>query len=212
MRDAIANGFSSREAYAIARRHEFFEAMKAGGVGFCEVVALGYVDQEAALHMAELADVLTALLNRLAVGLVLVHPYEGGHPDHDAAAFATHLACRRLSARRRPAIAEFASYYNHDGNMRTGAFLPGRAAGEIRVALSVDQRARKQRMLACYATQQQVIQNFGVLEERFRAAPAYDFTAPPHSGQLFYEQFPWGMSSERWTTLAREAQRGLGLC
>jgi LmbE family N-acetylglucosaminyl deacetylase len=59
--------------------------------------------------------------------VVLSHPYEGGHPDHDATAFAVHAACR-LMARRvggSPRIVEFACYHAGEGSLRTGEFLPG---------------------------------------------------------------------------------------
>jgi N-acetylglucosamine malate deacetylase 2 len=41
--------------------------------------------------------------------------------------------------------------------------------------------------------------------ERFRPAPVYSFTEPPHPGKLFYENFDWGMTAERWRRLAAEA-------
>jgi hypothetical protein len=42
--------------------------------------------------------------------------------------------------------------------------------------------------------------------ERFRAAPAYDFTVSPHTGRLHYEHCNWGMTAERWREFARIAQ------
>jgi len=47
--------------------------------------------------------------------------------------------------------------------------------------------------------------------ERFRAAPVYDFTQAPHPGKLFYENFDWGMTGERWRDLAAEALNELGM-
>jgi hypothetical protein len=47
--------------------------------------------------------------------------------------------------------------------------------------------------------------------ERFRPAPAYDFTAPPHEGKLFYECFDWGMNGARFRELAAGAMEELGL-
>ena len=45
--------------------------------------------------------------------------------------------------------------------------------------------------------------------ERFRPAPNYDFTRPPHAGQLFYEKFNWGMTGEQWRALAGRALQRL---
>jgi hypothetical protein len=62
----------------------------------------------------------------------------------------------------------------------------------------------KRSMLDCYRTQQDTLAAFGVERERFRRAPQYDFTQPPHAGALYYEQFPWGMTGERFRELTRE--------
>ena len=209
MRDAAANGFGSREEYGQARRREFLEAMRAGGVRPAETVSLGYADQEASLHMAELTRDLLRLLRHTRPRLVLVHPYEGGHPDHDAAAFAVHAAWGLLPPALRPRIVEYTSYHNCGGAIETGTFLPA-PVPEIRMPLGGAARERKERMLACFKTQQPVLQYFGTGGERFRAAPAYDFTAPPHSGRLFYEQFSWGMKEGEWTAQAEAARRALG--
>lgn len=52
---------------------------------------------------------------------------------------------------------------------------------------------------------------FSLDAEFFRRAPAYDFTALPNQGLLLYERHPWGMTGARWTALAADALRALGL-
>jgi hypothetical protein len=42
-------------------------------------------------------------------------------------------------------------------------------------------------------------------------APRYDFTRPPHRGQLYYETLGWPMTGERFRQLAREAAEDLSL-
>jgi hypothetical protein len=59
-------------------------------------------------------------------------------------------------------------------------------------------------MLGCFRTQSETLAPFGVDAERFRLAPAYDFAQPPHPGALFYEQFDWGMTGDRFRAIARE--------
>jgi N-acetylglucosamine malate deacetylase 2 len=211
-RDAVLNGFSDREEYAIARRRELLNALQAGGIESARTIALGYTDQEASLHLVEIAGALARLLRCLSVDIVLSHPYEGGHPDHDAVAFAVHAACRSLAAEHRPQIVEFTSYHNSAGGMQTGAFLQNDGTPEIVCKLSPEECARKKRMLACFVTQQRVLEPFQTNEERFRPAPSYDFGSEPHDGLLFYEQFPWGMTGARWRILARAAQEQLDRC
>jgi LmbE family N-acetylglucosaminyl deacetylase len=206
MADAAVNGFATREAYAQQRRSEFLEALRVAGVQPAEAVSLGYVDQEASLHLAGLISDLTRLLERLSIQMVLTHPYEGGHPDHDATAFAVHAACRALPPGHRPQIVEFTSYHGRGREMETGVFLPNGDSPEVAVPLGPDALARKQEMLRCFRTQQPVLSHFTAsTEERFRPAPFYDFTRPPHPGQLFYEQFPWGMTASRFLALASQA-------
>ena len=210
--DASAHGFSSCAEYAAARRREFHDALQAGGIKPAEVVELPFSDQEAAFHLVELTRELTRLLAWLAVDTILVHPYEGGHPDHDATAFATHLACRLSPPGHRPEILEFTSYHGRAGQIQTGVFLPHDGSSEIAIKLTGEERARKQRMMACYRTQQAVLRQFGTEEERFRQAPYYDFTQLPHPGPLFYEQFPWGLTAGRWLALVRAAREDLSPC
>jgi N-acetylglucosamine malate deacetylase 2 len=206
MRDASDSGFHSREDYAQARRSEFLDCLKAGGIHITEAIALNFIDQEASLHLTKLARELSRLFGRLKIDLVFTHPYEGGHPDHDATAFGVYAACGLLPRSARPEVVEFTSYHINHGQMETGVFLPADGVTQVSFRLSAQARERKQRMLACYRSQVRVLQHFSIEEERFRSAPEYDFRKPPHPGPLFYEQFPWGMTGAKWTWLARSAQ------
>ena len=47
--------------------------------------------------------------------------------------------------------------------------------------------------------------------EPLRIAPDYRFRHPPHVGTLFYENFPWGMTGERFRSLAGCALDALGV-
>jgi LmbE family N-acetylglucosaminyl deacetylase len=212
--DAQAAGYESRGDYALARRQELLNAMELAGVAPDALRALCVADQEASLDMADVARRLAALIRELRPGAVLTHPYEGGHPDHDATAFAVHAACALVPAP--PGIYEFTSYHAlpREGEgppaMEVGRFLPGLDPGET-VALNAEARQRKQGMIECFASQLHMLRHFPIDVERFRAAPAYDFTQAPHAGTLYYENFPWGMNGERFRRLAEEAMRALGL-
>lgn len=212
-RDAAAAGFETREAYAAARRREMIAAVALAGIPIERCIEVGQVDQEASLHLDRLACRLADWIGETRPDFILTHPYEGGHPDHDAAAFAVHAA-RRLLAREgwpAPNVAEFTSYHLRDGVFAAGVFLPAEGFEESAVPLSEAERELKARMFACFATQRQVLSAFRIETERFRPAPAYDFTRPPHPGPLHYESFDWGMTGARWRGLAGEALRTLGL-
>ena len=160
--------------------------------------------------MEQAAACIAKILKHVRPGAVLTHPYEGGHPDHDAAALAVHLACASLPSP--PEIFEFSSYHaaGSTAAIETGRFLPGQEPGEL-VVLSAARRESKRRMMDCFVTQRRMLHQFPIDSERYRRAPAYDFTQPPHSGKLFYENFDWGMTGERWRHLAAEALQSLGI-
>ncbi len=218
MADAHAAGFVNREEYAAARRRELQAAMRMAGIGSGQLPHLNVVDQEASLEMAYITLKLVHLLRERRPGAVLTHAYEGGHPDHDAAAFAVHAACARVATP--PDVYEFASYHaaaqvvaagssQAPVRMETGRFLPGGDAGEVYL-LDEAERDRKRQMMECFQTQARMLRHFALDEERFRRAPAYDFTEAPHAGTLLYEGWDWGITGERWRLLAGEALKTLG--
>jgi hypothetical protein len=62
---------------------------------------------------------------------------------------------------------------------------------DVLLTLSDEERDLKQRMIQAFATQEETLGAFlPPRDERFRPAPAYDFTRPPHEGRLQYEI--WG--------------------
>jgi LmbE family N-acetylglucosaminyl deacetylase len=213
MRDATAHGFATREAYAAARRDELRAAVALAGITADRLELLNVVDQEASLALALLAQRIASMLRELRPALILTHPYEGGHPDHDATAFAVHAA-RCLLARESvdpPPVVEMAFYHACASGMAVGEFLPVAAHPVATMLLSPTERELKYRMRDCFVTQRRILEPFPMDHERFRRAPRYRFTAAPHRGMLLYERFDWGMTGERWRALAREALDALGL-
>lgn len=208
LRDARAAGCQTRDGYAAARRRELEQALELAGISNGRLRRLEAVDGEAWLSMGALARQIAGLLEELRPGVVLTHPYEGGHPDHDSAAFAVHAACA-LSISP-PAIYEFASYHARDGGLETGRFLPEGEEGET-VAMSPEARARKLRMIECFVSQLHFLRQFSMDAERFRRAPAYDFARAPHAGALLYEIFGWGITGAEWRRAAAEAAAELRL-
>jgi LmbE family N-acetylglucosaminyl deacetylase len=212
-RDAQANGFASPQAYSRARRAELDAALALAGIDSGNLIELGFCDQEASIRLIEISRRVAALLRELRPLVLLTHAYEGGHPDHDATAFAAHAACAMLRADSRPApvLIEMTSYHNSPTGIETGAFLGADGHAVTTLALSEQQRARKRQMLDCFTTQRQTLQYFRCDVERFRIAPPYDFCWPPHEGVLYYEMFSWGMTGRRFCELAREAADALRL-
>lgn len=187
------------EAGALAerRRGELRAALETAGLTRGVLRMLGAPDQEAIFRCADIARGLRRIADELRPDAVFTHTYEGGHPDHDATALAVHRALAGLPGP--PTTIEFAAY-NASGMLR---FLPdGRPAVEL--PLSEERRGLKARLVACHASQRDVLAPFPLDRECVRLAPAYDFRAPPHPGALHYERYDWGVDGPRWRALAAE--------
>lgn len=190
----------SREQYAAIRRQEAECALAHAGVPARQITWLGGVDQEAIFTLSELLRRLQSVLDELQPELLLTHPYEGGHPDHDCAALLASLALSRFAT---PVpLLEMTSYHARSGRLVTGEFLGSNAQEEWRLELSAEEMSRKRKMFEEYRSQQAVLKSFALDGEPFRLAPAYDFRKPPHQGKLWYECLGWAMTGERWRALA----------
>lgn len=211
-RDAAAHGFANIAEYAFARRVELRAALEAGSAGCLRIEVVGFPDQETCLNLATLTRRLQRRVREEAPVAVFVQPYEGGHPDHDAAAFAVAAAGRLIATTGDlpPAIIEMTAYHADGPGLAIGTFL---AADTPITTLDLDagDRLRKRRMIDCFTSQRELLTGFGTEVERFRAAPLYDFERPPHPGQLHYERLGWSTTGELWRHQARQAVEELGL-
>lgn len=206
--DAQAHGFDSAAAYAEARQNELFEALSLAGCEAAQVTCLGYADQETPRHLATLSRVLKTLFDRDAVTLVLTHAYEGGHPDHDATAFAVQAAACLCAAEGRTVEVVEMPYYRLDAGGPVAQSFP-EEKGVLRLTLTPEERALKQQMLAAHWTQRDTLAGFQAEIELFRAAPRHDFARLPNGGRLLYERHPWGLTGEDWCRHAAAALRSL---
>jgi N-acetylglucosamine malate deacetylase 2 len=199
----------AREEYSSLRRAEAGQALCLAGVPGSQIDWLGGVDQEAIFRADALACRLSELLSRIDVDVLVTHPYEGGHPDHDTAALVAHLAIHTLCRERAPFLVEMTSYHAHDRQCVTGKFLNSDTARELHLLLSETERTRKAAMFAAYLSQRRVLEGFPIDQECFRVAPEYDFTRAPHQGNLWYECMAWPMTGRQWRTIAIEKIAGV---
>lgn len=208
---AQAHGFPDPEAYAAARRRELGQAMSLAGVPSESLVALGVPDQGTPGRMAEVARRLADLLDARGIEVAVTHAYEGGHPDHDATAFAVHEAARLLAARGRPVGIVEAPFYHlaPDGSWAIQAFCDEAPGPSVALPLDEAGRALKRAMLDAHATQAGVLSMMRLDAERLREAPAHDFARLPNGGALLYERHGWGLTGERWLDLVRRAREEL---
>ncbi|MCA0025108.1 MULTISPECIES: PIG-L family deacetylase [unclassified Mesorhizobium] len=211
--DAQAHGFETWQDYADARRAELTEALAAAGISPSGLTALGYPDKEAAANLVALAQELACLVCEPDIRFVCTHPFEGGHPDHDATAFAVHAACHLLRRDRRPVptIIEMAFYSAGPDGPVFQDFASGTGSDCIEVCLTEAAFQQKQRMLASHLTQQRTLAPFSTRTERFRLAPTYDFLKLPNDGRLYYESLPLGFEPGTWLHASARAHEALRL-
>jgi N-acetylglucosamine malate deacetylase 2 len=231
--DARNYGFATPADYAAARRQELTAALRAGGADHLRQRCLDFADKQTLGDLAGLTRRLADLLRDENPAAVFTHAYEGGHPDHDAVAFAVHAACRLFD--EAPAIIEFPLYHRRDGRFVTGQFVntsgsrrrpgsiepptelptnrsrPSPGPQEWVFALAENDIARKRAMLDCFVTQLWLFESFDLLGEKFRLAPEYDFRRPPHGGELHYETLGWEITGDTWRGRAAAALDCLGL-
>jgi N-acetylglucosamine malate deacetylase 2 len=195
----------SRDEYSSLRRAEAERALAIAGVNSGQIHWLGAVDQDAILSAADLARSLADVLAKFEPDVLITHPYEGGHPDHDAAALVVRLGTAHLDAEQTPLLIEMTSYHARSCQCISGEFLSAEGVREVCIELSSVERGRKRNMFAAYASQKLVLSSFGTDRERFREAPQYNFSRPPHDGKLWYECMGWRMTGEQWRALASQS-------
>lgn len=207
-------GFTgSREEYERIRRQELTAAMALAGIAPQRLLRIEDVaDQEAVHHLARITREIAVLLRQLRPEVVITHAYEGGHPDHDSAAFAVRTAVEllrrgRSQSLRPPDIVEMPFYYARPGGGEPvfQKLLPPTDAAEV-LELSPADRDLKERMLDCFVTQQEILENVRPpVREIFRPAARCDFSRPPTEGRLQYEIWEFPVDGARWRDLARDA-------
>jgi LmbE family N-acetylglucosaminyl deacetylase len=202
----------SRELYACVRAEEAASALSYVGVSPSNMLFLSAVDQDAALQTRALVEEFCGIVKEFKPSVIVTHPYEGGHPDHDTAALVARMTVQLLPRdSTAPEILEMTSYHAQSEKRVTGQFLnpvpllSGELQAPVRLELSPEERATKARMLSCYVSQWHVISEIPLEPEQLRVAPLYDFTQPPHPGLLWYEYLRWPMTGERWRELASQA-------
>lgn len=204
MVDALREGFNNREDYAKQRRKELYDVLSRLNIPENNCIEIPVSDQEASYHLDVITIKLIEILDSIKPQFVFTHAYEGGHPDHDAAAFVVHAACSMLKSQKNtaPVIIEYAIYNTYKGSFEMNRLIP--IINHKDFVISLDEAALKLKtdVLKYFTTQQYLIKNYSSTIESYRIAPAYDFTKPPYEGKINYDNFDWGIKSKEWCELA----------
>ncbi len=207
----LGKGFVSRQDYAVTRWREAQRALDLTGHQG-QRAGLRIVDQKAPLAISGIATILEAMFERENTQVVLTHAYEGGHPDHDATAFAVHLACRLLRKKGRSlAVLEAPLYHMQGKRLVWQHFVAKSGPRACLLKLSTQKQALKRQLYEAHDSQKDCLSDASVSVERIRVAPGYDFTkraSRARRSSLFKNA---GLSEKRWTELSKRALRLLRL-
>lgn len=162
---------------ALRRAAERAAALSIGGTVPSRIYDGGVEGRHAMYHAPRLLAVIAQAIREVQPDLVWTHPYEGGHVDHDTAAWLVQRLCR---SGRGPLRMEFASYHSAGPSLSVfGDFWPDPASPTWRLVLPPPVLERKRAALAAYVSQASVLRKFpDITTERYRIAPRYDFTRP----------------------------------
>lgn len=178
--------YGSQARLAEVRREEASRAMAV--LGIADFRILSVPDQELYRNLQSAIEEVSGIARAAHSTCVVAHAYEGGHPDHDSCSFIAAAVGRRLEI----PVWEMPLYHRAGGNVARQTFVSGDA--ELILTPTESEYARKKKMAAQYASQGDVIRAFPAREEKFRRQPVYDYTHPPHSGQLNYEAWQWSVT------------------
>ncbi len=192
----------SKDEYAQLRERELRAALhEAGHSG--QSLRMLVPDRTAAYDLATLTERVAQIFAQQKTAIVFTHAYEGGHPDHDATAFAVHQA----ASKRGVTVIEAPFYRKKAGKKKSvwQEFIPLPGVEHIFLGLDSVARELKHRMLQAHRSQSSAVEHVIVSAEFFRTAPAYDFTRPPNDGVLSRNYERAGIDAAKWSTLVREA-------
>lgn len=201
-RDARRTGHETIQAYARTRDAELRQALSALKLPDHGLIQLGLPDGELIMAIDPLVHILTDTFERNEIDVAMTHAYEGGHPDHDALALATHLAARRCP--KPPCIIEMPYYHAgpHGWVLQT---FPDEDLPALTLRLDAERWARKCAMLDAHRTQAEMLTGFRQPLESFRLAPQHNFMQPPRPGRWLYDQVAPNLHPEAWLARARAA-------
>ena len=187
--DFFWSSYGSRENYAAVRAGEARNALHT--VGVKDIHHLGsFGDQELHSHLNAAYEELCDVLEHTRSEAILTLAYEGGHPDHDCCAFLG----SELAADYGLPVWEMPLYHRTErGETQRQTFL-AQVGGEKSIHANETELACKLEMFRKYRSQAKVLREFSAGIECVRPLAAYDFSRPPHSGQLNYEAWQWPVS------------------
>ncbi len=128
-------------------------------------------------------DWLYLAIKKLSPDFLLVPPYEGAHPDHDAAHLFAIIASRNIGFSRANII-EYASYNNYSGKFNVQKFIP-KETREFILKPRPNEQKRWLDIMGIFKSQISLQNKYVLLSknEKYRVLPKYDYSRLPYSSR-----------------------------
>ena len=166
--------------YMILRQKESASALYELGISPDNMFFLNIPDQELVKNPYAI-DKIALYIIRLKPDLVLVPPFEGAHPDHDAAHLFSVIAARNTGFK---GIVEYASYNYYQEVFRVQEFIPTEVEEHVLVPTPKEQKRWKQVMRIFKSQKNQ--QKYYIpksIDEKYRLLPEYDYSKLPYESR-----------------------------
>ena len=213
--DYFWKNYGSRENYVALRRREAQAALSAVGVQkvlwLADADGHAFMDQQLFRHLPAAMMALRAIVAEHQPETILTLAYEGGHPDHDSCNFLGRQVAEEFGL----PVWEAPLYFRRaDDNVLLQEFRNTNDT-EIELVPSAEESRRKRAMCEAYVSQKGVVAIFeNNTREVFRPMAQYDYSRPPHDGQLNYEAWQWPITgqevADKFQELLRSRQRAEG--
>jgi LmbE family N-acetylglucosaminyl deacetylase len=189
--------YGSRENYVALRRREADTALNAVGVRemhwLADAEGRQFMDQHLFRHLRTAMESLRQVVTEQKPDAILTLAYEGGHPDHDSCNF---LGCQVAEEFRLP-IWEAPLYFRRGGDNILLQEFHCTNGTEIEYRPTAEEFRRKLAMARAYESQKLTVTMFEKNErEKFRPMAEYDYSRPPHAGELNYEAWQWPIKGQ----------------
>lgn len=186
--------YGDRAVYSKLRQEEARKALAKVGVRDVGLLAEQYpalVDQQLFRNLPIAYGAVAEQVSKFRPTVILTLAYEGGHPDHDSCNF---LAAQIHAATGIP-VWEAPLYRRTRSELSLQEFVQANGT-EIYFEPSPEELVRKRAMCLEYSSQGDFLSVFKLEREVFRPIAAYDYSRPPHRGELNYERWRWSMSGK----------------
>ncbi len=167
--------------YAKIRENESKKALKEFGIKEENMIFMNLYDQEV-ISNPFIIDKLFLKIKKTAPDFLLLPPWEGAHPDHDATHLFTIIASKNAEFDSKNII-EYGSYNNYGGKLRVQEFIPFENTDEFTLNPSHNEQKRWLAVMKIFRSQKSLQEKYIPVSrvERFRHIPSYDYTKLPYS-------------------------------